>query len=134
MPIMFSATSTHTCMTPFLTHVKGFMGNNSKKRHLHSTNHLTESQLSDHNLFPAKAHVLERRLCSLFTFLTPCLLSRCMHRFISLAHSLYSRLSLSRNRRDPQKHFEISVLRHIRFVALRKTPNEQPKFTNEHVI
>ena len=32
----------------------------------------------------------------------------------------YSRLSLSRNRRDPQKHFEISVLRHIRFVILRK--------------
>ena len=32
----------------------------------------------------------------------------------------YSRLSLSRNRRDPQKHFEISVLRHIRFVVLRK--------------
>ena len=33
----------------------------------------------------------------------------------------YSRFSLSRNRRDPQKHFEISVLRHIRFVVLRKT-------------
>ena len=32
----------------------------------------------------------------------------------------YSRLSLSRNRRDPQIHFEISVLRHIRFVVLRK--------------
>ena len=32
----------------------------------------------------------------------------------------YSRLSLSRNRKDPQKNFEISVLRHIRFVVLRK--------------
>ena len=32
----------------------------------------------------------------------------------------YSRLSLSRNRRDHHKHFEISVLRHIRFVILRK--------------
>ena len=30
------------------------------------------------------------------------------------------RLSLSRNRRDPQKQFEISVLRHIRFLVLRK--------------
>ena len=33
---------------------------------------------------------------------------------------IYSRLSLSRNRRDPQKKFEISVLRHIRFLVLRK--------------
>ena len=33
---------------------------------------------------------------------------------------VYSRLSLSRNRRDPQKHVEISVLRHIRLVVLRK--------------
>ena len=33
---------------------------------------------------------------------------------------IYSRLSLSRNRRDPLKHFEISVLQHIRFVVLRK--------------
>ena len=46
----------------------------------------------------------------------------------------YSRLSLSRSRRDPLKHFEISVLRHIRCAELRKTPNEQPNFTNEHVI
>ena len=47
---------------------------------------------------------------------------------------LYSRLSLSRSRRDPLKYFEISVLRHIRCAELRKTPNEQPNFTNEHVI
>ena len=33
---------------------------------------------------------------------------------------IYSRLSLSRNRRDPLKHFEVSVLRHIRCVVLRK--------------
>ena len=46
----------------------------------------------------------------------------------------YSRLSLSRSRRDPLKHFEISVLRHIRFAELRKIPTEQSNFTNEHVI
>ena len=46
----------------------------------------------------------------------------------------YSRLSLSRNRRDPLKHFEISVLRHIRFVVLRKKQLEQPNFTNDYVI
>ena len=42
---------------------------------------------------------------------------------------IYSRLSLSRNRRGPQKQFEISVLRHIRFVVhvLRKKQFEQPK-------
>ena len=48
--------------------------------------------------------------------------------------SHYSRLSLSRSRGDPLKHFEISVLRHIRFAELRKVPIEQPNFTNEHVI
>ena len=47
---------------------------------------------------------------------------------------LYSRLSLSRNRRDPLKHFEISVLRYIRFVVLRKKHFEQPNFTNDNVI
>ena len=46
----------------------------------------------------------------------------------------YSRLSLSRSRRDPLKHFEISVVRHIRFAELRKIPIEQPNFTNEHII
>ena len=46
---------------------------------------------------------------------------------------IYSRLSLSRNRRDPQKHFEISVLRHIRFVVLREKQFEQPNFTNDYV-
>ena len=45
-----------------------------------------------------------------------------------------SRLLLSRSRRDPLKHFEISVLRHIRCAELRKIPIEQPNFTNEHVI
>ena len=47
---------------------------------------------------------------------------------------IYSRLSLSRNRRDPLKHFEISVLRHIRFIVLRKKIFEQPHFTNDYVI
>ena len=47
---------------------------------------------------------------------------------------IYSRLSLSRSRRDPLKHFEISVLRHIRCAELRKIPIEQPNFTNEVVI
>ena len=37
---------------------------------------------------------------------------------------IYSRLSLSRSRRDPLKHFELSVLRHIRFAELRKIPIE----------
>ena len=46
----------------------------------------------------------------------------------------YSRLSLSRSRRDPLKHFEIAVLRHIRFAEMRKIPIEQPNFTNEYVI
>ena len=46
----------------------------------------------------------------------------------------YSRLSLSRSRRDPLKHFEISVLRHIRFAELKKIPIEQPNFRNKHVI
>ena len=46
----------------------------------------------------------------------------------------YGRLSLSRNRREPLKHFAISVFRHIRCAELRKIPNKQPNFTNEHVI
>ena len=37
-------------------------------------------------------------------------------------------------RRDPLKHFEISVLRHIKCAELRKISIEQPNFTNEHVI
>ena len=45
----------------------------------------------------------------------------------------YSRLSLSRSQRDPQKNFEISELRHIRFAELRKIPIKLPNFTNEHV-
>ena len=46
----------------------------------------------------------------------------------------YSRLSLSRSRRDLLNHFEISVLRHIRFIVLRKNQFEQPNFTNDYVI
>ena len=47
---------------------------------------------------------------------------------------IYSRPSLSRSRRDPLKHFEICLLRHIRYAELRKIPIEQLNFTNEHVI
>ena len=39
----------------------------------------------------------------------------------------YSRLPLSRSRRDPLKHFEISVLRHIRCAELRKIPKKKKK-------
>ena len=42
----------------------------------------------------------------------------------------YSRLSLSRTPRDSMKHFEISVVRHIRFTELRKKQSiEQPPLT-----
>ena len=51
----------------------------------------------------------------------------------SITHR-YSRLSLSRNRRDPQKQFEISVLRHIRIVVLRIKQFEQPIFTNDDYV
>ena len=36
--------------------------------------------------------------------------------------------------KGPSKNFEISVLRHIRCVVLRKIQFEQPKFTNDYVI
>ena len=48
------------------------------------------------------------------------------HRLMTSHLRIYSRLSLSRSRRYPLKHFEISVLRHIRFAALRKIPIKQP--------
>ena len=54
--------------------------------------------------------------------------------YLLYMHCTYSRLSLSRSRGDPLKHFEISVLRHIRFAELRKIPIEQQNFSNEHVI
>ena len=54
--------------------------------------------------------------------------------YLDIVNCQYSRLSLSRNRRDPQKQFEISVLRHIIFVVLRKKQFEQPIFTNDYVI
>ena len=47
---------------------------------------------------------------------------------------LYSRLSLSQNRRYPLKHFEISILRHIRFIVLRKKIFEQPQYINDYII
>ena len=48
-------------------------------------------------------------------------------------YCIYSRLSLSRTYRDPLKHFEISVLRHIRFSELRKIQIAQPNLTNDYV-
>ena len=42
----------------------------------------------------------------------------------------YSWLSWSRNPRDSLKHFEISVLRHIRFAELRKTINPTTTFNS----
>ena len=51
-----------------------------------------------------------------------------------LNQRMYSRLLLSQNRKDPQKHFEISVFRHIRFAVLRKKQYELPNFTNDYVI
>ena len=52
----------------------------------------------------------------------------------TVLYFIYSRLLLSRHRRDHHKHFEISVFRHIRFVILRKKQFEQPNFTNDYVI
>ena len=40
--------------------------------------------------------------------------------YFIIAFQMYSHLSLSQSRRDPLKHFEISVLRHITFAELRK--------------
>ena len=53
---------------------------------------------------------------------------------IKMFMSKYSRLSLCRSQRDPLKHFEISLLRHIRCADSMKMSIEQPNFTNEHVI
>ena len=49
-------------------------------------------------------------------------------------YKMYSRLLLSRSRRDPLKYFEISILRHIRCAKLRKIPIKQPNFTNERLL
>ena len=52
-----------------------------------------------------------------------CILTLCM----------YSRLSLSRTR-DSMKHFEISVLRHIRFAEMRKTINRTATFNRMNYV
>ena len=57
-----------------------------------------------------------------------------IHSISGLLNFNCSRLLLSRNWRNPLKHFEISVLRHIRFVVLRKKQFEQPNFTIDYVI
>ena len=64
-----------------------------------------------------------------FILIVPLWQQNCNH--FPVSKYRYSRLSLFRSRRDPQKHFEISVLRHIKFAELRKISNEQPNFTNE---
>ena len=46
---------------------------------------------------------------------------------------IQSTLVISKSR-DLKKQFEISVLRHIRFVVLRKKQFEQPNFTNDSII
>ena len=43
---------------------------------------------------------------------------------VKYLETIYCRLSLSRTPRDSMKHFEISVLRHIRFAELRKIINQ----------
>ena len=52
----------------------------------------------------------------------------CLNEYLPRKGCKYSRLSLSRNRRDPLKHFKISVLRHIRFVVLREKTIRTFKF------
>ena len=52
---------------------------------------------------------------------------------IYFEEKIQSTLVISKSK-GPSKHFEISVLRHIRFVVLRKKQFEQINFTNEYVI
>ena len=79
----------------------------------------------------------EKLLYLFFLFLKGCIFFQpsCVQSASGMTRCyIYSRLSLSRNQRDPLKHFEISVLRHIRFVVLRKKQFEQPNFTNVYVM
>ena len=48
-------------------------------------------------------------------------------------NEIQSTLVISKSK-GPSKQFEISVLRHIRFVVLRKKQFEQPIFTNDYLI
>ena len=53
---------------------------------------------------------------------------------IRLSHiKLQLTLVISKSK-GASKNFEISILRHIRCVVLRKKQFEQPKFTNDYVI
>ena len=69
--------------------------------------------------------VFKTMFCHLFAYLYDSLL---------IVSNIVQSTSLSRSRRDPLKHFEISVLHHNRCAELRQIPIEQPNFTNEHVI
>ena len=53
-----------------------------------------------------------------------------MSKFSELCIKIQSTLVISKSKGP----FEISVLRHIRFVVLRKKQFEQPIFTNDYVI
>ena len=54
------------------------------------------------------------------------------HCRINVILKIQSTLVISKSK-GPKKQFEISVLRHIRFVVLRKKQFEQPNFTNDYV-
>ena len=49
----------------------------------------------------------------------------------TIGAGINSPLSLSKSK-EPLKHFKISILRHIRFVVLRKKQFKQPNFTNDY--
>ena len=65
-------------------------------------------------------HLLRIRICDI------CALAMNIPSLVNIYW--YSRLSLSRNPKDCLKHFEISVLRHIRFAELRKIINPTTTF------
>ena len=52
----------------------------------------------------------------------------CKEAAINFHYNIQSTLVISKSK-DLLKHFEISVLRHIRCSELRKIPNEQQNFT-----
>ena len=46
---------------------------------------------------------------------------------------IQSTLVISKSK-GPSETLRVSVLRHIKYAELRQIPNEQPNFTDEHVI
>ena len=51
-----------------------------------------------------------------------------VYKFETIMKSSYNQLSLFRSRRDPLKHFEVSVLRYIRFCRTEENTNRTTKF------